>query len=113
MNIITKKSLDVTEPLEQYIEEKLAPLARFIEPFEKEGDAELHLEVSRTTHHHRKGDEVFMAAANLTLPGKVLRGEATADDIRKAIDEVRNMLLMEIKKYKTQHEPQANPNREK
>jgi len=105
MNIITKKTLDVTAPLETYIEEKLMSLAKFIEPYEKEGEVTLRLEVSRTTQHHRKGEEVFMAAADLELPGVVLRGEASSSDIRKAIDEVRNMLHMEIQKYKTKNAP--------
>ncbi len=103
MKIITKKTLEVTEPLEVYIEEKLMPLAKFIEPFDRDGSVELHLEVSRTSQHHRKGEEVFMACADLSLPGKVLRGEATAADIRRAIDEARNILHMEIQKYKTKN----------
>lgn len=103
MKIIIKKTLDVTSPLETYIEEKLMPLAKFVEPFEKDGEVELWLEVARTTKHHRKGEEVFMASGDLRLSRKVLRGEASAADIRKAIDEVRNMLHMEIQKYKTKH----------
>ncbi len=103
MNISIKKTLDVTPPLETYIEEKLMPLAKFVAPFEVKGDVELWLEVSRTSRHHRKGDEVFMAVADLRLPGKILRGEAMASDIRKAIDELRKILHMEIEKYKTKH----------
>jgi ribosomal subunit interface protein len=103
MNIIIKKTLDVTPLLEQYIEGKLMPLGKFLEPYEKEGEVELRLEVSRTTQHHRKGDEVFMAIIDIPLPGKILRSEASASDIRKAIDEARNMMHMEIQKYKTKH----------
>ncbi|HEY5220791.1 MAG TPA: ribosome-associated translation inhibitor RaiA [Candidatus Paceibacterota bacterium] len=113
MNITIKKSLDVTPALETYIEEKLAPLAKFVEPYEKEGELVLRLEVARTTQHHQKGDEVFMAVADLELPGKVLRGEASSSDIRKAIDEVRNMLHMEIQKYKTKHSHSTETEREK
>ena len=79
------------------------PLAKFVKAFDREGVVELKLEVSRTSNHHRKGDEVFMAAADLRLPGKILRGEASASDIRKAIDEVRDILHMEIEKYKSKH----------
>ncbi len=113
MNITIKKTLDVTPPLETYIEEKLMPLAKFVEPYEKEGKVALHLEVARTTQHHRKGEEVFMASADLELPGSVLRGEASSADIRKAIDEVRNMLHMEIQKYKTKHSHSTETEREK
>lgn len=105
MKIITKNTLDVTPSLATYIEEKLMPLAKFVDPFEKEGETVLRLEVSRTTQHHQKGNEVFMARADLSVSGKVLRGEASASDIRKAIDEVRNMLHMEIQKYKTKNAP--------
>lgn len=102
MKITVKKSLEVTPPLEAYIEEKLMPLAKFIQGWDKDGTtAELRLEVARSSNHHRKGDEVFAAAADLRVPGKVLRAEASASDIRVAIDEVRSMLHMEIQKYKT------------
>jgi ribosomal subunit interface protein len=103
MNIITKKTLDVTPSLEIYIEEKLLPLGKFVEPYERNGEVELRLEVSRTSKHHRKGEEVFMASIDLALPGKVLRSEALASDIRKAIDEARTMMHMEIQKYKTKN----------
>jgi ribosomal subunit interface protein len=104
MNITIKKTLDVTPPLETYIEEKLMPLAKFVKAFDRDGVVELKLEVSRTSKHHRKGEEVFMACADLRLPGKILRSEASATDIRKAIDEVRDMLHMEIERYKTKRE---------
>ena len=103
MNITLKKTLDVTPALEVYIEEKLSSISKFVEPFDREGSVELYVEVSRTTNHHRKGEEIFMAVADLRLPGKILRGEASASDIHKAIDDVRDILHMEIKKYKTKH----------
>jgi len=100
MKINIKKTTDITESLRTYIDEKLMPLAKFVKHFDETGEAEIWLEISRTTQHHRKGD-VFMAAADLRLPGKILRGEAAAENIRKAIDLVRKELQMEIEKYKT------------
>ncbi len=105
MKITIKKSLDVTPPLEAYIEAKLAPLTKFIKAFDRDdAPVGLRLEVSRSSNHHRKGEEIFVAAADLRMPGKILRGEASASDIRKAIDEVRDILHMEIQKYKTKRE---------
>ncbi len=101
MKITIKGGLDVTPSLETYIEGKLMPLAKLVKVFDAEGVVDLTLEVSRTSNHHRKGDEVFKAAADLRLPGKILRSESSASDIRKAIDEVRTMLHMEIEKYKS------------
>ncbi len=103
MKITTKKTLEVTGALEIYIEEKLGSIGKMIASYEKDGDVELRVEVARTTQHHKKGDEVYFASADLRLPGKILRSEATASDIRKAIDEVRDMLHGEIEKYKTKH----------
>jgi ribosomal subunit interface protein len=101
MKINIKKTPDlVSSALEVYIEEKLAPLAKFVKQFDETGEAEIWLELSRTTKHHRKG-EVYMAAADLRLPHKILRAEEYADDIHKAIDQVKDTLRLEIDKYKT------------
>lgn len=100
MKINIKKTTDLTPSLEIYIEEKLAPLAKFLQKFDETGEAEIWLEISRTTRHHRKG-EVFLAAADLRLPHKILRAEEYAEDIRKAIDQAKDTLRLEIEKYKT------------
>ena len=67
MNITIKKTLDVTAPLETYIEEKLMPLAKFVKAFDRDGVVELKLEVSRSSNHHRKGDEVFVTQGREAL----------------------------------------------
>jgi ribosomal subunit interface protein len=103
MKITTKKTLDVTPALEVYIEKKLAPLGKFLKSFEQSGELELWLEVSRTSVHHNKGEEVFMAAADLPLPKKALHAESSAANIREAIDGLRQMLQIEIEKYKDQY----------
>jgi putative sigma-54 modulation protein len=103
MKITTKKTLDVTPALEVYIEKKLSPLGKFLKSFEESGELELWLEVARTSKHHNKGDEVFMAAVDLRLPKKALHAEASAADIRAAIDSVREKIQMEIEKYKDQN----------
>ena len=100
MNIHIKKTTRLITPaLEIYIQEKLGPIAKYVKKFDDTGEAAIWLEVSRTTKHHRKG-EVFMAAADLRLPRKILRAEEYAEDIRVAIDRVRDTLRMEIEKYK-------------
>ena len=93
--------VDLTPSLNVYIEEKLSPLAKFLKRFDETGDAEIWLEVSRATQHHRKGD-VFEASADLRLPKKILRAESTASDVRAAIDEIKRELSLEIQKYRTQ-----------
>lgn len=99
INIKKTKNL-ITPALEHYIEAKLAPLAKFVKHSDDTGEAAIWLEISRTSEHHKKG-EVYMAAADLRLPGKILRAEEYAEDIRVAIDHVRDTLHLEIEKYKT------------
>ena len=100
MKINIKKTTDITQSLRIYIEEKLEPLAKFVQRFDETGEAAIWLEISRTTKHHKKG-EVFKAAADLRLPGKILRAEEYAIDIRTAIDQARDTLRIEIEKYRT------------
>lgn len=98
--IINVINLDLTRVLREYIEMKLAPLAKFVGRFDEMGSAELRVEISRTTRHHKHGD-VFWAAADLRLPKKILRAEAEAPDARAAINIVKNTLRIEIEKYRT------------
>ncbi len=103
MKINIKKTNHLVSPaVEDYIEERLMPLAKFIQPFDDAGEAEIWLEISRTTRHHKKG-EVFFAAADLRLPGQILRAEDHADDLHAAIDAVKSKLHAEIEKYRTKH----------
>ncbi len=102
MKITIKKITDSTPAFEEYVEEKLLPLAKLIKPFEKNGETAVVLEIFRTTRHHRKGDEVFTAVAELRLPKKMIRAEEYAGAMRLAIDRVRDTLRLEIGKYKTQ-----------
>ncbi len=98
---ITVKStnLDVTPSLQTYIDSKMSTLVRLVTKFDSEGAVVLRLEVGRTTKHHHKGD-VFMAEANLSLPGKILRAVEKSDDIRKAIDLVKRTLHLEVERFK-------------
>ncbi len=103
MNIITKKTLDVTEPLQTYIEEKFGALGKLVQSFDEsqDGGLTLRVEVARATEHHRKGEDLFTASGLLELPGQDVRGEASASDARVAIDRARDILKEEIEKYKS------------
>jgi len=100
MRITIAKTVDRTPALEAYIEKKFAPLAKFIKIFDDKGVAEIWLDITRTTRRHRKG-EMYVVAADLRLPKKIVRAEEYADDIRTAIDRAKDTLRFEIEKYKT------------
>lgn len=96
--IIKATNLDLTEPLKVYIEEKLESLNRFLQAIDADV-VRARVEVARSTRHHRSGN-VYHVDINLDLPGKVLRAEEDSEDIRVAIDAVKDKLKREIEKYK-------------
>ena len=97
---IKTTGLDLTPSLKTYIERKLGALTKFVKRFDETGQAELWVEVARTTRHHRHGD-VFLAEADLRLPKKILRAEESGEDVRTAIDLLQRKLHSEIEKYRT------------
>lgn len=94
------KNLEITPSLKNYINEKLAPLAKFVKRLDISGGTEIWVEVDRVSRHHKSGD-VFRAVADLRLPKKILRAEKEAENVRMAIDVLKNKLILEIEKYKT------------
>ena len=100
MKIIIKAAkLELTPVIQEYIEEKIRPLERFLKKFEEKNEIDVFVEVGRSTRHHHKGN-VFFAEATLAVPEKILRAEYSYWDIRAAIDKVRDKLKQEIRKYK-------------
>ncbi len=85
--------------LNEYVETRFRNLEKLLKHWDEEGALDLKVELARTTKHHSKGD-VYYAEANLELPGKVLRAEATLHDIRAAIDEVYEDLRLQVEKYR-------------
>lgn len=91
---IKTKNLSLTPSLQDYINEKIGSLEKFITV------SEIFVEVEKETKHHRHG-EVFGAEAQIMLPGKSLVAKATSDDLLAAIVKVKDEMQQEIKKYKT------------
>ncbi len=94
-------NLELDPSLRRYIDDKLNRdvgklFTRIAYP------AKAWIEVGRISAHHRKGN-VYRAEMQLHLPGASIRGEAEDSDIRVAIDNVRDEVASQVKKYKTKH----------
>ena len=83
----------------RFIEEKIGALEKFVKRWEEQGEIEATVEVARTTKHHNKGD-IFYAEVNIELPGKLLRAEHEDQDLRLAIDKVKDKIKREITRFK-------------
>ncbi len=94
---IKTTDLNLTPAIEGYVEKKMESLEKVISVFEREGEVYVYFEIARATRHHKSGN-VFYAEANVDLLGERVRAESRGDDIRAAVDEVKDILKREIKK---------------
>lgn len=93
----TKTSPEVTEAVKDYLNKKLTYLANLVDKHDVNAICEVNLE--RTTDHHKEGN-VFYAEVNLTVGGKQLYAAATKESLYAAIDDVKDTISDEFKKFK-------------
>ena len=98
---IQAPNLELTPALTEFIETKIGGLEKFLKKFNPE-DALARVDVGRGTRHHRHG-KVYHVDVNLLIPGGTLRAAHDDEDIRKAINAVREKLQREIEKFKGTH----------
>jgi len=92
---ITGVHLDITQAINDYVEEKIGSLSKFT----GDGVVKVDVYLSKTTEHHVHGD-IFKAEANLHVDGKNLSAKTTSEDLYKSIDEVKDILARELTHHK-------------
>ncbi len=99
MKIITKgTNIKLSPSINQYIEEKIGGLEKFLKKFNPEL-IEARVEIGKITRGQRQGD-IFRAEINLSINGQLFRAEKTEESLMAAIDLVKDELAREIRKYK-------------
>jgi len=93
---IKATKVELSAEVKEYVEKKIAMLDKYL------GDVvvtncDVELEHSLTTQN--KGD-VYRVEVNLSVPGTILRVEKNEKTLNKAIDKVKDHLVLVIKKYK-------------
>jgi ribosomal subunit interface protein len=87
--------------IEEYAVKHFGQVEHFLKSFEKNGEITMFAEIGRSTKHHKKGDVFYAEAMFETTPGgKIIRATATQADIRAAIDNVKEKLKKEVRRYK-------------
>jgi putative sigma-54 modulation protein len=98
MNIkINSVNIKLDEALIVWIEKKIGGLDKFLKKIDP-AVVEARVEIGKPSKHHHKGP-VWYAEANLKVPGKLLRATNTNKDLRTAINQVKDELQNQIKKY--------------
>lgn len=93
---IKSTKLELTEAIRDYCQNKMDMLDKYL------GDINVlncDVEIAKAVGGQNKG-EIFKAEVNLEVPHKLLRVEKTEKDLYKAIDKVKDHLVLVIKKYK-------------
>ncbi len=99
MKIIIKgTNIKLSPSINQYIEEKIGGLEKFLKKFNPEL-VEARVEVGKITRGQRQGD-IFRAEINLSISGRLIRAEKTEESLMAAIDLVKDELSREVRKYK-------------
>ena len=103
--IIKTKNIELTDVVEEFINEKIMGLARFIKILQEEKVekgkplGEVFVEIEKETMHHKNGP-FFKAKVLVHLPKKTIIAEAESEDLNSAITKVKDEMQQEIKKYK-------------
>lgn len=90
-------NIKLDDALVVWIEKKIVGLDRFLKSIDP-ATVEARVEVGKPSRHHHKG-LVWYAEINLKVPGKLLRATNANKDLRTAINQVKDELQQQIKKY--------------
>lgn len=83
---IHAKEIELTDAIRSFVEEKFTSLEKFTPKIMM-----IDVTIGMDTMHHQKGS-IYTCAANVEIPGDLLRVERTAEDLYKAIDKVKDHL---------------------
>ncbi len=99
---IKATNIELTPAIKTYVESKIRDLEKPLKYLNK-NVLKADVEIGKITKQQRKG-RVFRAEINLSMPGKLLRAESVQWDLRVAIDEIKQDMEREIRKYKGKQE---------
>jgi len=97
INNIKATNVELTEAISGYVSKKVDMLEKYVDP--NDTSVSVDVELVKTTDHHQKG-EVFRAEANFGVGGKMLRAEATNEDMYASIDEMKDELARVLSEKK-------------
>ncbi len=86
-------NLDLTQPIKDYVEEKIGHLEKYLGKIDQ-----AKVELERDKHHH--SGNVMRAEVMLIVGGKIMRAEASSEDIYASVDLIVPKLKEQISKFK-------------
>ena len=96
---IKATNLDLTPALKDYAEKRLRGITKFIG-----GEADISVDLGKTTAHHKQGEIYGASVAVVTPLGKHYIATSEKADMYEAIDDARDEIVREINSAKGRHE---------
>lgn len=96
--ILQGKNITITAAIRSAVEAKLGSLEKLSNVFGPEL-LELRVEVGKPSRHHHSGP-IFYAELNFKISGRLLRAEATKENLNLSISEAFAELERQVQKYK-------------
>ena len=94
---IQTKNLELTDAIRNYVDEKIGSLDKLLPDSD---DPVIAVELSKERGDQKNGDELFKAEINLTGASRRGFAEAFAADLYAAIDEVKDIMMRELRDQK-------------
>jgi ribosomal subunit interface protein len=94
-------NLTLTDDLRIYVEQKLEDCLRPLRDMNLD-PVTVAVELERTTFRHpreRENQRRFRAEANVTVPGRLIRAEGSADDVRQAVVQMKHVLTRDLRRW--------------
>ena len=97
---LQSKNFGLTETIKDYVFKKVTNLEKLLSTMEEGGgESIINFEVGKSTKHHKSGF-VFHADCLVNIKGEEFYSSSDREDIYQAIDEIRESLYEEIRRYK-------------
>lgn len=95
-------NLELTNELRTFVEEKMDDAYRMLGAADRDPvHVDIELEKTMRRHPHELEDQRrYRAEANVTVPGRLIRAEGSADDLHQAIVEMKHRLMREIREWR-------------
>lgn len=91
-NIIIKATnIELTLAIREYVEKRISTISKFL----KDDNVTIHVEVGKTTNHHKSGD-IFRAEGECTVLGHKYYARVETDNLYSAVDELEQELSREL-----------------
>lgn len=100
MNVtIQGTNLPLTDELRSFVVEKLEPAFRAFGKMNLD-PVKVDVELEKTALHQGKDLHRYRVEANVSVPGRFFRAEASSDDLREAVVKMKHTLTREIRSWR-------------